>query len=245
LFSLLQAISAIMAASVSLKYTDIVSQFDGSGNFSEWLAKLEMVAKLQNVKNMESFLPLFLSGGAFQVFQGLSEEQKENYGEVRKSLMKAFAIDQFMAYEEVMCRRLGAGESVDVYLADLVRLLRIIHDHEDDELVKCAFVAGLPDDCKKQIRGACSMTEMTLGQIVVRARTLIKTDETCMVAKIDNEVPCYPRNVKRVMRCYGCGKDGHLSRKCPNKAGRKCYGCGSTEHLVGMCPSKINVRKNW
>ena len=46
-------------ANVSLKYTDIISQFDGNGNFPEWLDKLELVAKLQNVKNMESFLPLF------------------------------------------------------------------------------------------------------------------------------------------------------------------------------------------
>jgi len=205
------------------------------------------VAKLQNIKNMESFLPLFLSGGAFQVFQGLAEERKNSYEEVRKSLMKAFAIDQFMAYEEVMSRKLGAGESVDVYLADLTRLLRVIRVRETDELLTCAFVAGLPDDCKKQIRGACSMIDMSLEQIVVRARTLIKMDEMCMVARIDNEqLPCSPqRSYKRVMRCYSCGKDKHSSQECLNKVARKCYGCGSIDHLVGTCPNKSNVRKNW
>ena len=134
-------------ANVVLKYGDIISQFDGSSNFSEWLNKLELVAKLQDVKNIERFLLLFLAGGAFQVFQGLSEDQKADYDTLKPPLTKAFAVDQFMAYEELISRRLGTGESVDVYLADLTRLFRLIHDRIDNKVVTCVFVAGLPEDC--------------------------------------------------------------------------------------------------
>ena len=47
---------------MSLKFADIIKQFDGTGDFFEWLEKLELVAKLQKVKEMENVLPLSRSG---------------------------------------------------------------------------------------------------------------------------------------------------------------------------------------
>lgn len=232
-------------ANVTLKYADIIPQFDGTGDFAEWIDKLELVAKLQSVKNMESFLPLFLSGGAFQVFQGLTEDQKTDYEEVKRSLLRAFSINQFLAYDVLVHRKLGIGEPVDVYLADLTRLLRLIQKgHVSDDVLKCSFVAGLPESCKKQIQGVCLMGEMTLGEVVIRARTLIKSDETCVVANISYNQPSFPqRNYKKVV-CYHCNKTGHLSRDCFEKKKtnvRRCYGCGSVDHIVGSCPEKTGV----
>ena len=60
---------------MSVKFSDIVRQNDGESDFFEWAEKLELVAKLQKVKELENFLPLFLTGGAFLVYQGLSGEK--------------------------------------------------------------------------------------------------------------------------------------------------------------------------
>ena len=65
----------------SVKLTDIISKYEGisSGDFTEWVEKLELVAALQNVSDLKSFMPLFLSGPAFAVYKQLTEEEKADY----------------------------------------------------------------------------------------------------------------------------------------------------------------------
>lgn len=45
------------------------------------------------------------------------------------------------------------------------------------------------------------------------------------------------------MKCYACGKLGHISRDCTapnggplNTAGKTCYRCGETGHISRECP---------
>ena len=65
---------------MSIKYSDVIPPFDGSADFGEWIAKVELVASLQEVKNLEKFFPLFLTGGCFAVYQGLEQGwQKKHF----------------------------------------------------------------------------------------------------------------------------------------------------------------------
>ena len=47
------------------------------------------------------------------------------------------------------------------------------------------------------------------------------------------------------MKCYACGKLGHISRDCTapnggplNTAGKTCYQCGEAGHISRDCPKK-------
>lgn len=100
------------------RFSDLIKQYDGTGDFTEWLKKLELVCNLQKVKDLQSILPLFLSGGAFAVYDGLSGGVKSDYQALTQALQQAFSANCFQAYEEFISRRLLPCESVDVYASD-------------------------------------------------------------------------------------------------------------------------------
>ena len=107
---------------------------------------MELVAKFQGVSDLEKFLPLFLTGGAFAVYEALPSSSKEDYAAIRSALAGAFSVDRFRAYEEFSKRRLRPGEAVDVFLTDLRSLGAKVSGDLSDEWLICAFLAGLPDD---------------------------------------------------------------------------------------------------
>ena len=45
---------------MSVKFGDIISKYDGSEDFAEWIEKVELVASLQNVKSLQKFFRYFL-----------------------------------------------------------------------------------------------------------------------------------------------------------------------------------------
>ena len=85
-------------SSLTVKFTDMIGQFRGSEDFSEWLKKFELVLTLQGLSDFEKVLPLFLTGEAFAVFDGLEEKEKKDYEAMKKALMKAFYLNKFSAY---------------------------------------------------------------------------------------------------------------------------------------------------
>jgi len=75
------------------------------------------VAALQAVADRARFLPLFLTGRGFSVYQTIVEEDKNDYEKVRKVLLQAFAVNSLQAYERLMSRKFGIDEHVDVYVS--------------------------------------------------------------------------------------------------------------------------------
>jgi len=233
------------ASGISVKFADLIRQYDGTGDFLEWLEKLELVAALQNVADLEKFLPLFLSSGAFAVYKSLTDVAKKDYRAVKAALTKAFSASPLKAYEQLVSRRLAIGESVDVYLADLTRLAKLVAKVDEDWL-KCAFVFGLPEEMKSQMHVACSLMAMSLAEVVEKARSLEASREACCVVAAKETSHRVERGGGRVSgrgnrACYNCGEDGHVSRLCPNRKGggagevRFCYVCGASGHMAAAC----------
>ena len=55
------------------------------------------MAKLKEVKKLESFLPLFLNGDAFSVYDELSETSKDSSEKIEQALLNAFAQNRYSA----------------------------------------------------------------------------------------------------------------------------------------------------
>ena len=225
---------------VNLKFGDIIRQYDGEGDFAEWLRKLELVADLQGVTALEKFLPLFLCGGAFSVYESLADDVRADFYKLKAALTSAFSLNGYAAYEAFVSRRYIRGESVDVYLSELRRLARLVAPAIDDSWIKCAFVAGLPDETKRQLKAASSVEAMTLELVVARARNLINVDESFGAVGL--------HGAKQAV-CFNCNRPGHIARNCRKgeqvKSPRSCcFLCGEAGHFVASCPVRAAVPKN-
>lgn len=217
--------------------------YDGSGDFSEWIGKLELVAEFQGVMQLERFLPLFLTGGAFAVYEALPKTTKQDYASLQQALAGAFSMDRFRAYEEFARRRLRAGESVDVFLTDLRSLGARVSSDLSDEWLICAFVAGLPAEVSVNLKSACQLEAMSLKEVVERARVVMSLRNFDVCAYAGDQV--HKARKPREVRCYQCRELGHVKRFCPTlrreEVGKiKCFQCGSYGHIARNC----RVEKN-
>ena len=160
-----------MSTKIDLK---LIPEFSGNNQQSvaEWLEKVELVCKIIGITDLASVVPLRLTDGAFAVYQQLAETDKENFNRIKEALLKAFAVDAFVAYEQFVTRKLKHGEAVDVYLAEL-RRLSILIGGLPDRAISCAFAAGLPEEVRRMLRSSSRMDDLTTIHILARARALM------------------------------------------------------------------------
>ena len=240
----------------------LIPEFSGDAtqNVVEWLEKAELVCNLRGIAHLESAIPLRLTGGAFAVYQQLPDADKRDSGKITKALRTAFAVYSFTAYEQFVGRRLQLGETVDVFLAEL-RRLAVPFGGLSDNMLSCAFVAGLPDTVKQLLRAGSRMDELPLAHILTRARAVL-TDEVGAATAVSAMTVGAGASVKRaeatsVLLCFQCNQPNHLARDCLLRrksrgdsyggrgrgAGRgsaRCYRCDGLGHFSSSCPGNEN-----
>ncbi|CAM1332166.1 Uncharacterised protein r2_g4115 [Pycnogonum litorale] len=239
----------------------LIPEFDGSGIQSvvEWFDKAELVCRLRGLSKPECVIPLRLTGGAFAVYQQLSVIDKGGINKIKASLYAAFAADSFLAYEQFVSRKLRSGESVDVFLAAL-RNLSFTLGGLSDNVLACAFVAGLPETVRQMLRASSRMEVLSLAEILARARAIMADECEALLAAgtvvrspacqrtqdkttedpvADETVKCYegglPNRLARDCLRRRRGKDSINSRRCSGKKIR-CYKCQEYGHIASSCP---------
>ena len=238
----------------------LIPEYSGDGDVSEWLEKLVLVCELRKVTELTTVLPLRLSGSAFAVYQQLPREKKGKFEEVKKSLLAAFAVNAFTAYEQFATRKLRAGESPDVYLANL-RTLAEQFGGVSDKTLTCAFVMGLPEGVRQALRAGADMDGLKIEAILRRARALLRDEGAgmaCGAVPTRSEVgeeegleevcagAVRPRTRSREeargsqRNCFRCGGPNHFARHCwmnaKEKRSVKCYRCDEVGHVAAKCP---------
>ena len=188
----------------------LINEFDGLGeqSITEWLEKVELVCSLRGVTELETIIPLRLSGGAFKVYQQIPSGDRGDATKIMDALKAAFGDDPFAAYDLFISRKLRPAESVDVYLADLRRLATAFGGVSDKAL-GCAFVSGLPEVVRQSLRASSRMEKMDVSEILQRARAIL-TDESIVVGAVRarggaTSLPQRTSEAAGAASCFECG----------------------------------------
>ena len=133
-------------------------------------------------------------------------------------------MDVFQAYDAFRARE-WSNEPVDVFLADIVRLANLA-DLSDENLIKRAFVVGLPGQVSHTLRAMARIQDLGI-YISHQARILMSEyqESMCSVASRHQNAPksiIRPDQAQRTdqrksILCWSCGQNGHISRFCPSK----------------------------
>lgn len=241
---MLQAIAAM-----DKKQTDsFIRPFEGRGDVSTWIKKVELVAKIKKIKDIACLIPLYLEGDAFTVFDQLTDMEKEDADTIKKALRDAFGQNQFSAYDSFRRRSWNPDEAVDAFLADLRRLAHLAGIHSE-ELIRCAFVCGLPADVSSRLRAGARILEEDLSSILTQARVLMDERAQIALAAVRPEkAPRWkPLSAERLpgrkLSCFECGGD-HPVRYCKRRSSIVCWVCEQPGHLARNCPSESKQSGN-
>lgn len=245
----------------TIKLTDVVRRFDGSGDVVVWLERLEMVAELQKLGDLSVVIPLFLEGAAYDVYAQMDASVRRDAEKLKNSLKFAFGMSPALAFAKFKARGLEVGESPDAFLADLRRLARTVaaggDDSTVDSFVVCQFVDGLPEPTRSQLRAIKSGNEWNLAAALECAKSMLLQDKVAadvsgslLVSQStqSNAGEAGPGAVgkerdgsKKEPRCYGCGRIGHVKSECRmRRSGLKCFLCGKLGHVMRNCTIQGN-----
>ena len=150
-------------------------------DFDEFWKKFQVVARIQKWTEEEdrmAHLPLYLSGDAFSVWSEMCASDQGDEEKVKERLQKSFSMLPGKAYSQFGRHKKRADETVDVYLSDLRRLLRIsgheVADSGKDPMLLEQFLVGLPLQYASQLRlsMAASLEGLTIEAVANQARAL-------------------------------------------------------------------------
>ena len=135
---------------------------------------MKLVAKLQKVQDLASFIPLFLHGDALALYLEMSNEDQVRAEQIEMRLVMAFTEGPFETYEKLK-RFKWTRESVDFYvntikrLAGLAGYIGIGLDHT----AKLAFVMGFPDDVSVALQQLPHIERMDVSKLLPTAWLLV------------------------------------------------------------------------
>lgn len=243
---------------------EMMKSFNGQGDVVAWLKKAELVAKLMEIKDLASFIPLYLEGDALALYLEMKECDQLEAKKIESRLKSAFSQGTFEAYGRL--RRLQwTGEQVDVFANEIRRLAGLAGWKGEglERAVKLAFVAGFPDRISMELQQVKDVETVNMSELIARARVLASGghsgggQEVVAVAtggplskQVRQQAPQQSQWVSSLQdqqwskrggtgsfkgRCFNCGGP-HMARECKEpRPAIICYRCGKEGHIASRC----------
>ncbi|XP_068240111.1 uncharacterized protein [Palaemon carinicauda] len=180
---------------------DMIKPFTGEGDVVSWLKKVTLVAKLQKIVDLASFIPLYLEGDARALYLEMGDEDQECAAKIQEKLEVAFSDDPFSAFGKLV-RLKWTGEPVDVY-ANEIRRLKGLAKYDKvglENVVKLTFVNGFPDNISVALQQLPNVMTMAMSKLISHARILSSKQQGGEVAVTVRKVE------KESLSGTGCGK---------------------------------------
>ena len=234
---------------MSVKVTsDMIWPFSGEGDVVAWLKKVRLVAKLQKITELESFLPLYLEGEGLALYLEMDESDQLVVDEIEKRLKAAFSDDMFTAYAKLVKYR-WSGENVDVCANEIRRLAGLAGFEKDgiENIVRLTFINGFPDSISASLQQLPNIKFMPVCELIESARVLTSKLSTVATAHAYKGSLQLKESSRRDMRpnfqmesnegrgyfrgrCYRCGGP-HMAKHCKEVKGIICYRCRQPGHI--------------
>ena len=222
------------------------------GDFTDWLERFEICASANewDKKTRALKLPTLLEKEALVAWLSIPEETRKNYDEVKQSLCSALKPKQFSSFAEFQARKLRPGETVQMYLHHLQRLLESalpdLDAESKDKLLFQQFIAGVPDECSRALRSNPDITTTT--QAVARARLLMsvsveKQPSSAMtavgaqcseIADLKEDVKRLSEQMAALVNKFTPAEQTAAAVASPSVSVR-CYNCNGMGHLSRNC----------
>ena len=218
----------------------LVQEYNGTTSVVDWLERVDLICKLSGVDKVEQVIPLRLAGGAFDVYQQLSDADKTNVTRVKAALRRAFALDPCEAYNQFSRRTLRLDESVDELYATLK--LSILFGGVPDQTLKYAFMAGLPAHTQELLRASADTDSIQTENILSRARAVVNNERVATtVDRSATEKLPLSKPTENSLYCFNCSGPNHLAKHCQFERPRqrrkptlRCYRCQEI-HVASKC----------
>ena len=223
--------------------TDVLNKYSSDSDVTVWLNQAHLAKSLLKLKDLAVVIPLFLDGPAFVVYDRLSDAEKQDANKIEVALRTAFAADKSLAYNEFRNRVWRNGETVDVFLADLkllAHLANIKFKDNNEEIIKLAFVMGLPSRFAAQLRATSKIETLDLNAVLQISQALMSEaskGESFEVGAVAQTCESKPN--------YGCfvSEGPHYCRNCPKVKDNICYACNKPGHVARNCKSAGNGKR--
>ena len=218
-----------MSRSEGVKLGEVLKTFDGADEVESWLVKVELVARLRNIKDEAALIPMFLEGDALAVYLQMSEADQKESTKIKERLREAFGEDGFTAYIKFQHKK-WEGEPIDVYITTLRKLAKAAK-LEGEMIIKRAFIVGLPSSVSKELRSMENIEDIDSAELISKARALMAVENENFVSTVMGKK--HIEDSCRKMKCFICNGP-HLQRVCPKRQ-LQCWECGKIGHFAYEC----------
>lgn len=250
-----------------------VPEFDGKSSWTNYYRQFEAAAKANQWTATEKVLALTLAlrGEATDILQTVSSQDDYNVLVKRLELRYGQTQLEHVYHSQLKNRIQKQNESLQEFEADVDRLARLAYPATPDNVLERlaiqAFLDGLrdheirqalilarPDKLVDALARALEIeaAKYTSTRGLVRVQRMEASSEEAtideaVVRRIVNEM--FP--AKRQLRCWNCGKLGHVRSRCKQKTEvseekqLRCWDCGKLGHVRSRCEKNTDQQVSY